>query len=155
MTSVDKDLGWPPYESPCPDFWTDEGEGVCYDTDKTIDLSCVEFTGTGTAGTHALATTFEHPYLIENANATDPAWSDANEEYSFPSGSGYNIKHVDDGTSATIDGSVTKDSEFYITDPTYAYFDPDKKDKVEMKRRKQWAKRCGLTWSGVTNTNHK
>tara|TARA_B100000927_G_scaffold286130_1_gene277157 strand:- start:584 stop:1111 length:528 start_codon:yes stop_codon:yes gene_type:complete len=149
MTSVDKDLGWPPYESPCPDFWTDESEGVCFDAENTLDLSCVEFTGTGTgtAGEYNY-TTYEHPYLTEKSDTKTPVLQE-NGTYKFTD---TNTPYTtdDDSDIATNTGTNT----FHITSATYAYFDPDKKDKVEMKNRKQWAKRCGLTWSGVTNTNH-
>ena len=156
MTSVDKDLGWPPYESPCPDFWTDQGEGVCYDTEKTIDVSCVEFKGTATTGTHDFAT-FEHPYLTEGDDRTTTVLqNDGTYKFDDTTSSKYTTLQ-NDTTDTNLDitaGSIANTVTFHITDPTYAYFDPDKKDKVEMKNRKQWAKRCGLTWSGVTNTNH-
>ena len=153
MTSVDKDLGWPPYESNCPEFWTDEGDGVCFDAEKTIDLSCVEFKGTATAGTHDFAT-FEHPYLTEGDDTKTPVLQ-KDGTYKFDDASPYNTleNNTVNTTHNIVSGSVDGIS-FHITDPTYAYFDPDRKDKVEMKNRKQWAKRCGLTWSGVTNTNH-
>lgn len=145
MTSVDKDLGWPPYESNCPDFWTDEGDGVCFDAENTIDSSCVEFTGTGTAGEYNY-TTYEHPYLTEESDTKTPVLQ---EDGTF--------KFTDTNTPYTADDARTIATDtgtgtFHITSATYAYFDPERKgDKVEMKSRKDWAKNCGLTWSGVTN----
>ena len=152
MTSVDKDLGWPPYESNCPDFWTDEGEGVCFDAEQTIDLSCVKFKATSTLGSHEIST-FEHPYLTEVDNRTTTVLQN-DGTYFFDDASPYNTVESENKDSTSNVTSGTDGTTYHITDPTYAYFDPEKKDKVEMKNRKQWAKRCGLTWSGVTNTNH-
>ena len=149
MTSVDKDLGWPPYESNCPDFWTDEGDGVCFDAENTIDSSCVEFTGTGTAGKHNYKT-YEHPYLTEEDDRTTTVLQE-DGSYNFDDGSTAYV--TSNGSSIT--NAITSGETFYITDSTYAYFDPERKgDKVEMKSRKDWAKNCGLTWSGVTNKEY-
>ena len=149
MTSVDKDLGWPPYESNCPDFWTDEGDGVCFDAENTIDSSCVEFTGTGTAGKHNYKT-YEHPYLTEEDDRTTTVLQE-DGSYNFDDGSTAYV--TSNGSSIT--NAITSGETFYITDSTYAYFDPERKgDKVEMKSRKDWATNCGLTWSGVTNKEY-
>lgn len=146
MTSVDKDLGWPPYESNCPDFWTDEGDGVCFDAENTIDSSCVEFTATSTAGKHNYKT-YEHPYLTEEDDRTTTVLQE-DGTYLFDDSSNAYVTNND----SSITGAITSGETFYITDSTYAYFDPERKgDKVEMKSRKDWAKNCGLTWSGVTN----
>ena len=150
MTSVDKDLGWPPYESNCPDFWTDKGDGVCFDAEDTIDSSCVEFTGTGGPGHHDNRY-FEHPYLTEASNTKTPILQE-DGSYNFVDNSNtkYNIDTGDDITKAINSGET-----FHITSATYAYFDPERKgDKVEMKSRKDWATNCGLTWSGVTNKEY-
>ena len=145
MTSVDKDLGWPPYESNCPDFWTDEGDGVCFDAENTIDSSCVEFTGTGTQGEYNFAT-YEHPYLTEEDDKKTPVLRE-DGNYKFDDASSQYTAH--DATNIVTN---TGTDTFHITSATYAYFDPERKgDKVEMKSRKEWAKNCGLTWSGVTN----
>jgi len=166
MTSVDKDLGWPPYESNCPDFWEDKSNGVCYDRDNIIDPSCVYFkldtSGNDSAGSQRAAAWgtagITNDYLLKNdanswadtsaVSSEDLVYNSVTEQTTFPDGnSDYN--GVTWNTDTAPDPNTAS-----ISVGTYAYFDPEKKDKVEMKNRKQWAKRCGLTWSGVTNTNH-
>ena len=162
MTSVNKNLGWPPYESACPDFWVDKGNGVCFDKDKVIDPCCNSFildtVGGGSTAATWKSNTLRNDYLLVNSasdwgdttsvSADDLVYNPSTQLTTFPdANSDYTGVPWDDSTSSA--DPVNK----AITDPTYAYFDPDKRDNVEMKKRKRWAKRCGLTWSGVTNTN--
>ena len=164
MTSVNKNLGWPPYESACPDFWVDKGNGVCFDKDKVIDPLCNSFirdtVGDGSTAATWKSDTLRNDYLFKNKSG---GWTNSNTASASADGLVYNpltqlttFPDVDsdyDGVSWNDSTSSSEPVTGTISVSTYAYFDPDKKNNVEMKKRKQWAKRCGLTWSGVTNTN--
>lgn len=158
MTKVDKNVSWPPIQPACPDFWTEltDASGVCYDETDILPDKCKTLNYVNGDGSDASSgRTFQvDPDNVVNKHL---AAQDANDVWSAPFNN--STTPLLSSFSNTYDpddslwGSYAADVSGVVLSNTYVYFDPDNTELDALEDKKTWARQCGVSWDGVSNSN--
>ncbi len=153
MTKVDKNVSWPPIQPACPDFWTEltDASGVCYDETDILPDKCK----TVNYIYDATDPTFEvDPDNVVNkhlaAQDSNGDWSAPFNSSTTPTVSSFSNTYDPDDS---LWGSYSADVSGVVLSNTYVYFNPDNTELDALEDKKTWARQCGVSWDGVSNTN--
>ena len=159
MTKVDKNVSWPPIQPACPDFWTEltDASGVCYDETDILPDKCKTLNYVHGDGTDAVNTGRTFNVDPDNVVNKHLAAQDSNGDWSAPFNS--STTPTVSSFSETYDpddslwGSYSADVSGVVLSNTYVYFNPDNTELDALEDKKTWARQCGVSWDGVSNTN--
>ncbi len=156
MTKVDKNVVWPPIQPACPDFWVElsDASGVCYDQGDLLLDKCKTLEYKYNDGEAKFEVSDDN--VVNKHLATqdsDGVWSAPFNSSTTANVSSFVDTYDPDGSLWGSYGDDEEDVSGVVLSNTYVYFDPDVADMDALEDKKTWARKCGVSWDGVSNAN--